>query len=90
MSRENFDEIMNLQRQLASRVVQENEMDLQLKMLDIFNSLVTDRNKQVTAAQILTEAEFQGIPEDQGARLLKSLEDLGYVKRSGPSSYRRA
>lgn len=90
MSRENFDEILQFQRQLASRVVQENEMDLQLKMLEIFNSLVTDKNKQVSVAQIMTEAELQGVPEDQTVRILKTLEDMNYIKRSGPSHYRRA
>ena len=90
MSRENFDEIMQFQRQLASRVVQENELDLQMKILEIVHSLVTDKNKQVSAAQILVEAEYHGIPEDQALRILKTLDSLGHIRRVGPSHYRRA
>ncbi len=85
MSRESFDEIMDLQRKLASRVVQENEMDLQLKLLDIMNSVVKDKNKQVSAAQILTVAHLEGIDEDQASRILRTLEDMGYVRRVGNS-----
>ena len=35
MSIEEFEEIMNLQRQMASRVVEENEMEMQLKLLEV-------------------------------------------------------
>lgn len=84
-----FDDIMNLQRQLASRVVEEQEMEMQMKMLEIINSLVTDRNRQVQKAKILAEAEIEGMQEDEAARLLKKLEDLNYVRQSQPGYYRR-
>lgn len=87
---ENFDELMELQRKLASRVVQENEMELQMKMLDVINSLVKDRNKQVSKAQILTVAEMEGIGEDQAQRILKQLEDMNYIRQTSPGYYRRA
>lgn len=84
---DDFDEIMNLQRQLASRVVHEQELELQMKMLDIFGSLVTDRNRQVQKAKILAEAEIEGISEDDAARILKKLEDLNYIRQVRPGYY---
>ncbi|MDD9954227.1 MAG: hypothetical protein OXR66_07895 [Candidatus Woesearchaeota archaeon] len=82
-SLENYEEIMALQRQMASRVVQENEMDLQLKLLDIINDLVKNKQQQVQKAKVFTIAEMEGIADEQCARLLQSLDDLGYIRIVG-------
>lgn len=87
---EDVEEIMNLQRRMASRVVQENEMELQLKVLDIIQSLVPNAQKQVQKAKILTVAEMEGISADDTARILKTLEDLGYIKQVSPGYYKKA
>jgi len=84
---DDFEEIMNLQRQLASRVVQENEMEIQIKILEIINSLVKGPGQRITKAQIFTEAEIEGIPEEKTAQVLKTLEDFGHVKKLGTSHY---
>ena len=90
MSIEEFEEIMNLQRQMASRVVEEQELELQLKLLDIVNDLVKDRNQMVSRTQILTVAELEGIPEDETVRLLGVLEDMGHIRQPRRGQYRRA
>ena len=87
---EDVEEIMNLHRKMASRVVQENEMELQLKLLEIINSLVPNANNQIQKAKILTVAEMEGISYDQAARLLKTLEDMGYIKQVSPGYYKRS
>ncbi len=89
MSLETFEDAMNLQRKLASRVVQENEMELQMKVLEIITSLVKDRNAQVQKAKILTVAEMEGVADEQTIRILKILEDYGYIKQSSPGYYKR-
>ena len=81
---------MNLQRKLASRVVQENEMELQMKVLEIITSLVKDRNAQVQKAKILTVAEMEGVSDEQTIRILKILENYGYIKQSSPGYYKRS
>lgn len=86
---DDFDELMDLQRKLASRVVQESEMELQMKLLEIINSLVADKNKQISKAQILTVAEMEGIPEDRAQQILKQLENMNYIKQAGSGQYRR-
>jgi len=86
---ENPDEIMDLHRRMASRVVQENEMDLQMKLLEIINSLMPNANKQIQKAKILTVAELEGMSTDQASRLLKALEDMGYVKQVSPGYYKK-
>jgi len=90
MSIEEFEEIMNLQRKMASRVVEENELDLQLKLLDIVNSLVKDKNKQVSIAQIVAVAAIEGISEDETTRLLNVLENMGHLRQISRGFYKRA
>ncbi len=89
MSLETFEDAMNLQRKLASRVVQENEMEMQMKILQILGALVKDRNGQVQKAKILTIAEMEGISDEQTLSILKSLEMLGYVKQMSPGYYKQ-
>jgi hypothetical protein len=86
---EDVEHIMNLHRRMASRVVQENEMELQMKVLEIINSLVPNAQKQIQKAKILTVAEMEGISADDTARILKTLEDMGYVKQASPGYYKR-
>lgn len=89
MANEDFEELMAFQRKMASLVVQENEMDMQMKILEIVNSLVKDKNQQVQKAKILTIAEMEGIPDDQTLRILKTLESMGYVRQTSPGYYKR-
>lgn len=86
---ENVDEIMSLQRKLASRVVQEQEMDLQLRLLEIVQSLQPNANKQLQKAKILTVAEMEGIGYDDAIRALKSLEGMGYIKETTPGYFKK-
>jgi hypothetical protein len=86
---EDVDEIMSLQRKLASRVVQEQEMEMQLKLLEIVQSLQPNTNKQLQKAKILTVAEMEGMGYDDAIRALKALEAMGYIKEASPGYYRR-
>lgn len=86
---EDVEEIMNLHRKMASRVVQENEMELQMKLLEIINSLVPNAQKQIQKAKILTVAEMEGISYDQASRILKTLEDMGYIKQVSPGYFKK-
>ena len=74
---------------MASRVVQENEMELQMKILEIIQSLQPNAQKQIQKAKILTVAEMEGISADDTARILKTLEDMGYIKQASPGYYKK-
>jgi predicted transcriptional regulator of viral defense system len=86
---EDVDEIMSLHRKLASRVVQENEMELQMKVLEIVQSISLNAQKQIQKAKILTVAEMEGIGTEQTMRVLKTLEDMGYIRQVTPGYYKR-
>ena len=86
---EDVDDIMRLQRSMASRVVEENEMDLQMKILEIIQSLVPNAQKQIQKAKILTVAEMEGISYEDTTRILKTLENMGYIKQVSPGYYKK-
>ena len=78
---DNFDELMNLQRQMASRIVQESDDDLKLKLMDIVNEFAGTANKKVQVEQIIVEAGVQGVEEDDTLRVLEELVDIGFLVR---------
>ena len=78
---ENFDELMELQRQMAGRIVQESNDDLKLKMMDIVNDLAGNSNKKVHVESIIVEAGIQGIQEESCVRVLDDLVDIGFLTR---------
>lgn len=78
---EDFDELLRIQRQMASRVAQESDTDRKLQLMDVINGLVTDKNKKVQVAQVVIEAGLEGIPEEECERLIDELLDLGFLSQ---------
>lgn len=81
MASEDFDELMRIQRQMAGRIVQESDDNLKLKMMDIVNDLVGNRNKPVQVELVILEADNEGIQEEDCLSVLDELVDLGFLSR---------
>jgi DNA replicative helicase MCM subunit Mcm2 (Cdc46/Mcm family) len=69
-----FDELLKIQRMMATRIVEETSVDNKIKLLDIINDLVTPANKKVQVEQVIIEAETQGLTESEVMRLLDELK----------------
>ena len=67
-----FDEIMKIQRLMASRIANENEVDNKLKIIDIINQL-TGKKKYVQVEEVIIEAEYQSISEGSTMHFLDEL-----------------
>jgi DNA replicative helicase MCM subunit Mcm2 (Cdc46/Mcm family) len=75
---------------MASRIIQETTVDNKIKLLDLINKLVTDRNRKVQVETILVEAQQEGFSESEILRLIDELTadnlltqpEPGYVKRA--------
>lgn len=72
---------MNLQRQMAGRIVQESDDDLKLKLMDVVSDLSGATGEQVQVESVIVEAGAQGIQEDDCLRVLEELVDLGFLTR---------
>jgi|GEM_PF-1723354 len=81
MRPDEFDELMRVQRTMASRLRQENAMDQKVKLLSLIQGLNPDRRGRILTEQIVVEGRNEGFSGDEIDGLLDSLEEDGYLKR---------
>ena len=82
-----FDELMRIQRMMASRLMQEADTDNQIRLLDIIRD-VGGAKKRVPVEKVLLEARMQGLTDSEVMRILEQLKrdgllddsEQGYVK----------
>lgn len=90
MDQNDFNDLLRIQRMMASRIIQETSVDNKIKLLDLINKLVTDRNKKVQKEIVIVEAQMEGFTEDETLRLIDELigdhliieSEPGYIKRA--------
>jgi hypothetical protein len=81
MREDELDELMRVQRSMATRLRQENALDQKVKLLSIIQGLNPDRKGRILSEQIMVESVNEGFVEDEVDRLLDELETDGYLKR---------
>ena len=90
MDQNDFNDLLRIQRMMASRIIQETTVDNKIKLLDLINKLVTDRNRKVQTETVIVEAQLEGFSEDEAVRLIDELiadhliieSEPGYLKRA--------
>jgi DNA replicative helicase MCM subunit Mcm2 (Cdc46/Mcm family) len=90
MDQADFDDLMRRQNMMLRSVADESETDSKIKLMDIINDLVTDRNKKVQREAVILEAETQGMDEAEVQRILAQLKadhmiiepEIGFIKRA--------
>jgi DNA replicative helicase MCM subunit Mcm2 (Cdc46/Mcm family) len=78
-----FDELMRMQRQMASSIVNDFEIDNKVKILNIIEE-VAGKKKKVQTEKILQEAEAQGMMESDALSILEKLKKEGMVFEPQP------
>jgi len=81
MDAEEFDELMRVQRNMATRLRSENELDRKVKLLSVIQGLNADKKGRILTEQIVVEARDQGFSESEVDALLDELERDGYLQR---------
>ena len=81
MDADEFDELMRVQRNMATRLRSENEMDRKVSLLSIIQGLNPDKRGRILTEQIVVEARNQGFTDDEVDALLTDLESDGYLER---------
>ena len=81
MDADEFDELMRVQRNMATRLRSENEMDRKVSLLSIIQGLNPDKRGRSLTEQIVVEARNQGFTDDEVDALLTDLESDGYLER---------
>jgi len=72
-----FDEVMKLQRQLASSMIDDFELDSKIKILTILDEVAG--KKKIHTEKLLLEAEQQGMTEGEITATIEKLKKDGLI-----------
>ena len=75
-----FDELLRIQRQIASALTRETETDAKIELLTIIGSLTTGKKKRIPKEAIILEAGTHGLTETQVIDLLEELKKEGIIQ----------
>jgi hypothetical protein len=76
-----FDDLMKVQRNMASRLRQEDEMDRKVQLLSLIQTLNPDKKGRILTESIVVEARNEGFSEPEVEGLIDSLAEDGYLQR---------
>ncbi len=69
---------------MASRIVQEDEVDSKIKLFDIIRGMVTPKKKKIQIEELIVEASLDGMTETDVDRLLDKLKEDHMVYEPEP------
>ena len=78
-----FDEVIKLQKQLASSMVDDFELDSKTKILTLLDEIV-GKKKKVQTEKMLIEAENQGMSEMEVMATIEKLKKDGLIFEPQP------
>ena len=78
-----FDDVMRLQKQMASSVVDDMELDNKIRVLMVFDELVGSKRK-VQTEKLLIELEHQGFSEMEALATIEKLKKDGMLMDAQP------
>jgi DNA replicative helicase MCM subunit Mcm2 (Cdc46/Mcm family) len=83
MDQSEFDDLMKIQRMMLSKVADESATESKLKLMDIINELVGNKNKRVQKESVILEAQSEGMMESEIERNFLALKKDGMIKDQG-------
>ncbi len=90
MDQADFDDLMRRQNMMLRSVADESETDSKIKLMDIINDLVTDRNRKVQKEAVIIEAGARGMDEAEVERVLDLLRADHFIIEPEPGFVKRA
>jgi len=73
VDRLDFDEIMRIQNLMSSRIAQESEVDIKLKLIEIIQSLLGQNKRFIQIEEVIVEAAYEHIDETTVINVLDEL-----------------
>lgn len=83
LDEKDFDDVMRLQKQLQSSMIDEFELDSKIKILTIYDE-VAGGKKKVQTEKLLIEAENQGMSELEIMSTIEKLKKDGLIFEPQP------
>ena len=78
-----FDDVMRLQKQLASSMLDDFELDSKIKVLTIFDELAGSK-KRIQTEKLMIEAEHRGMGEFEISSVIEKLKRDGLLSEPQP------
>lgn len=80
MKPNDFDDLLKIQRMMASKIMEESSVDSKIKLMDLLRELTGPKNKKLQTEEVLIEAQMRGFGENETLRLLEELLKDGFIK----------
>ncbi len=74
MEPNDFEELLRIQRMMASRIVEESTTDAKIKLYNLISNITTGKKKRIPLEQIIIVAEEEGFTEREVMRILEELK----------------
>ncbi len=79
MNPNDFDDLLKIQRMMASKIVEESSVDSKIKLMDLLREMAGSKNKKIQVEEIIIESQTQGFSESETLRLLEELLKDGFI-----------
>ena len=73
MNPNDFDDLLRIQRMMASKLMEENTVDSKIKMMTLLREMSGSKNKKIQVEEIFVETKMEGLSENETLRVLEEL-----------------
>lgn len=73
MNPNDFDDLLRIQRMMASKIMEETTVDSKITMMTLLREMAGTKNKKLQVEEIIIEANLMGFSENQTISLLEDL-----------------
>lgn len=73
MNPNDFDDLLRIQRMMASKIMEESSVDSKITMMTLLREMAGSKNKKLQVEEIIIEANLMGFSENQTISLLEDL-----------------
>lgn len=89
MVKDEFKELLDIQKRMQKKLKEEHEMDQSLDILTVINEMAPYPDQRIQKEQILHEAEIRGFNSDKTDKIIQKLirdrvlfePETGYIQR---------
>jgi len=86
MDPNSIEDLLRVQRMMASKIMDESSMDAKIKLYDLIREMPTGKNKTLQIEQIIIVAREEGFAENETLNMIDELEKDGFIKHTGQGS----
>lgn len=79
MKPNDFNDLLKIQRMMASKIMEETTVDSKIKLMDIIREMAGTKNKKLQVEEVIIEANIHGFQENETLQILEQLLTDKYI-----------